>query len=518
MLSDQDLKQLETHGINKAIVEKQIKNFQEGFPFLDIVKAATINDGILQINNHLADEYIREYEQAAPHYKVMKFVPASGAASRMFKALFAFVESYKGTEEEYQQLISSEKYKPIFTFFKRIHDFAFYHDLQSAHEAKGIGLNEAILQRQYVSVLETLLNEDGLNYGNLPKGLLKFHRYGNTARTPVEEHLVEGAHYGRSADGKVFIHFTVSLEHRENFTELIKAVKPLYEQTYGVTYDISFSEQKSSTDTIAVDMNNEPFRNEDGSILFRPGGHGALLENLNDLNADIVFIKNIDNVVPDRLKGETYRYKKLLGGLLLSYQDKIFSYLKFMDEAEEITNEQVEEIRHFVENQLCVISPQVFSAMADDEKIAYLIAKLDRPIRMCGMVKNEGEPGGGPYWVSSEDGTTTLQIVESAQVNMDDPEQKKIFKEATHFNPVDIVCSLKNYKGEKFDLPRYVDPSTGFITKKSKDGKELKAQELPGLWNGSMADWNTIFVEVPVITFNPVKTVNDLLREQHQEA
>lgn len=518
MLSDQDLKQLEAHGIHKSTVEKQIHNFQQGFPYLDIVKAATINDGILQLDHQLADEYVKEYEQTAPQHKVMKFVPASGAASRMFKDLFAFLESYKGTDEDYQQLISSEKFEPVFTFFKRINDFAFYNDLKEAHEAKGIGLNEAILQRQYTQVLETLLNEGGLNYGNLPKGLLKFHRYGNTARTPVEEHLVEGAHYCRSADGKVYLHFTVSPEHRENFEALIKAVQPLYEQTYGVSYEITFSEQKPSTDMIAVDMNNEPFRNEDGSILFRPGGHGALLENLNDLDADIVYIKNIDNVVPDRLKEETYRYKKLLGGLLLRYQERIFSYLNFLDEAEEITSEKIEEIRHFVENQLCVISPQVFSAMAGDEQIAYLIEKLDRPIRVCGMVKNEGEPGGGPYWVSSEDGTTTLQIVESAQVNMDDPEQKRIFKEATHFNPVDIVCSLKNYKGVKFDLPRYVDPSTGFITKKSKDGRELKAQELPGLWNGSMADWNTIFVEVPVITFNPVKTVNDLLREQHQEA
>lgn len=516
MLSDKDLQQLKTHGIDKATVEKQIENFREGFPFLNIVKAATINDGILQINDPLLDEYVQEYEQTAPHRKVVKFVPASGAASRMFKALHAFTESYGGTDVEYQQLISDEKYRDIYTFFKRIQDFAFYHDLQQSHKNKGNGLNEAILQRQYVQVLETLLHETGLNYGSLPKGLLKFHRYGDTSRTPVEEHLVEGAHYGRDKDGKVHIHFTVSPEHRELFREHVEAVRPQYEQLYGVTYDISFSEQKPSTDVIAVDMNNKPFRNEDGSLLFRPGGHGALIENLNDLDADMVFIKNIDNVVPDRLKEQTYQYKKLLGGLLLGYQEKIFSYLKFLDEAEVISSEQIEEIRHFVENQLCVISPQVFSVMEEDEKIRYLIGRLDRPIRVCGMVKNQGEPGGGPYWVSSQDGTT-LQIVESAQVNMDDPEQQRIFKESTHFNPVDIVCSLKNYNGGKFNLKRYVDPNAGLISKKSKDGKELKAQELPGLWNGSMSDWNTIFVEVPVETFNPVKTVNDLLREQHQE-
>lgn len=517
MFSDKDLQQLKTHGIDKATVEQQIENFREGFPYLNIVKAATINDGILHIEDHLANQYIHTYEQTAPQRKVVKFVPASGAASRMFKELYAFTESYKGTEEEYQRLVSDEKYRPVYTFFKRIHDFAFYHDLQHAYEARGSGLNEAILQRHYVHVLEALLNEDGLNYGNLPKGLLKFHRYNGTSRTPVEEHLVEGAQYGRSENGKVYIHFTVSPEHREKFKEHIADVKAHYEQVYGVSYDISFSEQKPSTDMIAVDMNNEPFRNEDGTLLFRPGGHGALIENLNDLDADIVFIKNIDNVVPDRLKEETYHHKKVLGGLLLSYQEKIFSYLKFLDEAEEISSEQMEEIRHFVENQLCAISSKVFSSMADDEKIAYLIGELDRPIRVCGMVKNEGEPGGGPYWVSDAEGTTTLQIVESAQVDMDNPEQQRIFKESTHFNPVDIVCSLKNYKGEKFDLKRYVDRNAGIITKKSKDGKELKAQELPGLWNGSMADWNTIFVEVPVSTFNPVKTVNDLLREQHQD-
>lgn len=519
MLSEQDLQQLKAHGIDKATVERQLMNFREGFPYIDIIKAATINDGILQISDDLASQYVREYEQTSPQYTVMKFVPASGAASRMFKELFAFADSYTGTDEDYQQLISDPKHAPIVNFFKRINDFAFYHDLKRAHEQRtGKGLNEAILQRQYVDVLRSLLDEEGLGYGNLPKGLLKFHRYGTTTRTPVEEHLVEGAHYCRSANGQVYIHFTVSPEHREKFAQLIQEVKPQYEQKFGVTYHVTYSEQKPSTDMIAVDMDNQPFRNDDGTILFRPGGHGALLENMNELEADLVFIKNIDNVVPDRLKGETYHYKKLLGGVLLSYQQKIFDYLSYLDKAEDIFSDQVEEIRHFVENQLCAISPAVFASMQDDEKVAWLISMLNRPIRVCGMVRNEGEPGGGPYWVSSGDGTTSLQIVESAQVNMDDPDQARIFREATHFNPVDIVCSLKDYQGKKFDLHRYVDPSTGFITKKSKDGRSLKAQELPGLWNGSMANWNTIFVEVPVVTFNPVKTVNDLLREQHQEA
>jgi hypothetical protein len=517
MFSEKDLAQLKSYGARLENIEKQVQQFKEGFPHLRIVKAATINDGILRIDDSLKQEYIKTYSNEAPARKVIKFVPASGAASRMFKALFAFMRSYQGTDEEYEQLISDEKYRPVFHFFKRIEEFAFYDTLKARYQEKhGMSLSEAILQRRYVSVLETLLAEDGLGYGQLPKGLLEFHRYEGNSRTPVEEHLVEGAHYCRNKHDEIFIHFTVSPEHREAFKKLILDVKEQYEKKYGVTYHISFSEQKPSTDTIAVDPNNEPFRNEDGSLLLRPGGHGALIENLNDLEGDLVFIKNIDNVVPDKIKQETYEHKMMLGGILLSYQAKVFDYLHLLHEADSISKEKIEEIRHFVENQLCVISPQVFTAMEDAEKIAYLFQKLDRPIRICGMVKNEGEPGGGPFWAENEDHSTSLQIVESAQVDMGDEEQKGIFKNATHFNPVDIVCSLRNFQGDKFDLPKYIDPQTGFISEKSKDGKALKALELPGLWNGSMSDWNTIFVEVPIITFNPVKTVNDLLREQHQ--
>ncbi|MFP4093495.1 MAG: DUF4301 family protein [Cyclobacteriaceae bacterium] len=517
MFTDRDLDQLKRYGARLENIQKQVQQFKEGFPYLRIVKAATINDGILKISDSLRQEYINHYEGTSAALKVEKFVPASGAASRMFKSLYAFMSSYKGTDEEYQRLISDEEYRPVFNFFKRIEKFAFYESLRHKYQKiHGMSLSEAILQRRYVSVLETLLEKGGLNYGNLPKGLLEFHTYQGYSRTPVEEHLVEGANYCRNANNEVYIHFTVSPEHRRHFEELIREVGPRYEKEFGVTYHISFSEQKPSTDTIAVDPYNEPFRNEDGSLLLRPGGHGALIENLHDINADLVFIKNIDNVVPDRIKQETYDYKKVLGGLLLSYQAKIFDYLHLLHEAEDVSPEKIEEIRHFVENQLCVISPKVFASMQGAEQVAYLFQKLDRPIRVCGMVKNEGEPGGGPFWAQNSDNTTSLQIVESAQVDMKNEEQKNIFKNATHFNPVDIVCSLRNFQGQKFDLPKFIDPQTGFISEKSKDGKELKALELPGLWNGSMADWNTIFVEVPIITFNPVKTVNDLLREQHQ--
>ena len=518
MFSDQDVAFLRQRGTDQAVAEQQIRNFQHGFPNLKLVKAATIDDGILRLDDALIDQFVAKYESTAANKRVLKFVPASGAASRMFKALYAFAQSYSGSDEDYWKLTQDDDQQPIFNFFKRIHDFAFYQDLEQAQAKREMGLNESVVQRRYAEVLHTLLDEDGLNYGNLPKGLLKFHRYKDGTRTPVEEHLMEGAHYCRSSDGSVYLHFTVSPEHRALFEQHVNEVKGRYEQAFGTTFHVSFSEQKPSTDTIAVDMSDEPFRNDDGTPLFRPGGHGALIENLNDLDADLVFIKNIDNVVPDRIKDETYRHKKLLGGVLLGAQGKIFTYLKYLDETRDVTTENLEEIREFVEDQLCTIPSQLFASMDGAEKVAFLVQKLNRPLRVCGMVKNEGEPGGGPFWAMNPDGSTSLQIVESAQVNTDDPEQKKILENATHFNPVDIVCALKDHRGERFDLTHYVDSQAGFIAYKSKDGKELKAQELPGLWNGAMSDWNTIFVEVPIVTFNPVKTVNDLLRDQHQEA
>lgn len=517
MFSDPDLAFLRQRGTDREVAEQQVQNFKEGFPTLKLVKAATIDDGILRLDDPLADEFISKYDTESASKRVVKFVPASGAASRMFKALFAFAQSYSGSDEDYQKLVEDPEQRPIFEFFKRIQDFAFYDDLNQSQSQRGVGLSESVLQRKYAEALNTLMHDDGLNYGNLPKGLLKFHRYGSTSRTPVEEHLVEGAHYCRDADGNVYLHFTVSPEHRVLFEQHVTDIKARYEQEFGTTFHVSFSEQKPSTDTIAVDMNDEPFRNEDGTLLFRPGGHGALIENLNDLDADLVFIKNIDNVVPDRLKEATYRNKKLLGGVLLGCQEKIFAYLKHLEE-DEIDANALEEIREFVEDQLCILPPQVFASMDGAEKVTFLVEKLDRPIRVCGMVKNEGEPGGGPFWAINPDGSISLQIVESAQVDMDDPDQKAISESATHFNPVDIVCSLKNHRDEKFDLTHYIDPQAGFIARKSKDGRELKAQELPGLWNGAMSDWNTLFVEVPIVTFNPVKTVNDLLREHHQEA
>ena len=377
----------------------------------------------------------------------------------------------------------------------------------------GKGIDALVAEGNYKAVVANLLEGAGLNYGALPKGLLKFHSYEDGVRTPLEEHLVEGALYAAGKTGKVNVHFTVSTEHRELFKALVEEKVAAYAAKYGVEYLVSFSEQKPSTDTVAADMENKPFR-DNGKLLFRPGGHGALIENLNDLDADVIFIKNIDNVVPDRLKDETVAYKKLIAGVLVTLQKKAFEYLELLDTAK-YTHEQLEEIIHFVQNDLCCRKNDI-KDLEDAELVIYLRKKLNRPMRICGMVKNVGEPGGGPFLAYNPDGTVSLQVLESSQIDMNDPEKKAMFENGTHFNPVDLVCAVRDYKGNKFNLVNFVDKATGFISYKSKSGKELKALELPGLWNGAMSDWSTIFVEVPLGTFNPVKTVNDLLREQHQ--
>ncbi|MGB0523105.1 MAG: DUF4301 family protein [Flammeovirgaceae bacterium] len=513
LFSNSDISQIEKMGIQETEIGKQITNFRNGFPYLDIQRAATIGDGILRLETSDLANYIKHYEQSLSTKTAIKFVPASGAASRMFKALFGFMNSYKNTEEEYTAFTADTSFNSVYNFFKRLDDFAFFDDLKNTF-SEGMQLEELQLKKGYVQILQHLLTDAGLDYGQLPKGLLKFHRYEDGNRTPLEEHLVEGANYANGKGGVVKLHFTVSPDHEEKFKKQLAEVREKYEKQFKVSYEVDFSQQKPSTDTIAVDMENMPFRNADGTILFRPGGHGALIENLNELEADIVFVKNIDNVVPDRLKADTYTYKKALAGLLLTYQEKIFAYLHQLDE-EEVSEELLDEIGAFIRQTLCTAHAD-FSTLSAEDKLSYCKNKLNRPTRICGMVKNEGEPGGGPFWASNPDGTVSLQVVESAQIDLKDEEKAAIVQQATHFNPVDLVCAMKNYKGEQFNLLDFRDPQTGFISNKSKDGRELKAQELPGLWNGAMSDWNTIFVEVPITTFNPVKTVNDLLREQHQ--
>ncbi|OJV18684.1 MAG: NAD metabolism ATPase/kinase [Dyadobacter sp. 50-39] len=498
MFIENDIQQIKERGSDLSVVEEQVRYFEQGFPFLQLSKAATVGDGIIRLTDDDIEQVISEFDKSAADGEIalLKFVPASGAATRMFKSLFGFLQEDK-------------KDKSVDEFFTKLRDFAFYEDLKTSLAVDGHDIESA----DEKTIASYFLTSKGLGYGELPKGLLKFHNYTERSRTPLEEHLVEGAKYA-NAGSNVQIHFTVSPEHRDKFEKLVVEVLPTYQSQYGVRYIVSFSEQKSSTDTIAVNLDNTPFREKDNSLLFRPAGHGALLENLGQLDADIIFIKNIDNVVPDRIKGDTITYKKALAGIVLRYQKKIFAYLDKL--AGSVDAALLTELDGFFRNELCVIPPASFESWSEEKKKDYFVGKLDRPLRACGMVKNQGEPGGGPFWAENGDGSSSLQIVESAQVDVDNADQNSIFKNSTHFNPVDLVCAVKNKKGELYDLKKFRDPLTGFITGKSKDGKELKAQELPGLWNGSMADWNTLFVEVPLITFNPVKTVNDLLREQHQ--
>ena len=505
MLTLDDKKQIEKKGICEEQIFDQLKSFERGFPFLELENAASVGNGILVHTEEDVKKFLDNwYNYKKDNRSILKFVPASGAASRMFKNMFEYLSSnYNQPETDFEK-----------KFFTQIHDFAFYNDLNAACKKNtGKSIDELMDEKRFKDIVANLLTTPGLNYGSLPKGLLKFHKYAEGARTPLEEHLVEGALYACSSTGKVNVHFTVSSEHRELFEKLVNEKMPEYAKKFGVEYNISFSEQKPSTDTIAADSDNKPFR-EDGKLVFRPGGHGALIENLNDLDVDIIFIKNIDNVVPDRLKSDTVTYKNLIAGVLVTLQQKTFEYLKILDSGK-YSQEQIEEIIRFVQQKLFCRKSDIKN-MEDAELVIYLRNKLNRPIRVCGMVKNVGEPGGGPFLAYNQDGTVSLQILESSQIDMKDPKKKEMFDNGTHFNPVDLVCAVRDYKGNKFNLTEYVDKSTGFISSKSKNGRDLKALELPGLWNGAMSDWNTIFVEVPLTTFNPVKTVNDLLRDQHQ--
>ena len=505
MLSQEDLKQIAGKGITEAQVEAQLEEFKHGFPFLRIDAAAGIGNGIVAPAEDERAKYIDAWNAyKAEGKKVVKFVPASGAASRMFKNMFAFLSAdYDEPQTDFEK-----------KYFDNIGKFAFYDELNEAcKKNEGKDIPALIAAGDYKAVVSNMLETKGLNYGQLPKGLLLFHKYPEGPRTPLEEHLVEGALYAAS-NGEAHIHFTVSHEHKELFKAKVAEKCGQYAAKYGIKYDVTFSEQKPSTDTVAANPDNTPFRNEDGSLLFRPGGHGALIQNLNDIDADVVFIKNIDNVVPDRLKDDTVTYKQLLAGILVTLQAKAFGYLRLLDTGA-YTHDQLEEMIRFVQRDLCCRKADI-KQLEDAELVIYLRKKLNRPMRVCGVVKNVGEPGGGPFLTYNQDGTVSLQILESSQIDKTNEEYMKMFTEGTHFNPVDLVCAVKDYKGDAFNLPDYVDKTTGFISSKSKNGRELKALELPGLWNGAMSDWNTVFVEVPLSTFNPVKTVNDLLREQHQ--
>ena len=505
MLNNNDLQQIAKRGITEEQVNHQLEQFKTGFPVLRLEAAASVGNGVLAPSAEERQRYIDRWNQyKAEGHQIVKFVPASGAASRMFKDMFAFVDA---PYDEPQTAFERE-------YFDGIKKFAFHKALcDKCRENEGKSLRELLDEGNYKAVARQMLVKEGLNYGQLPKGLLLFHNYEEGPRTPMEEHLVEAALYAAS-NGEASVHFTVSHDHLELFKAKVAEKANQYAEKFGVKYNISFSEQKPSTDTIAANPDGTPFRQDDGSLLFRPGGHGALIENLNEIEADVVFIKNIDNVVPDRLKEPTVEYKQLLAGILVSLQEQAFAYLRLLDTGS-YTHAQLEEIIRFVQRDLCCRKSDI-KQLEDADLVIYLRNKLNRPMRVCGVVKNVGEPGGGPFLTYNPDGTVSLQILESSQIDKKNEEYMRMFTEGTHFNPVDLVCATRDYKGNAFNLPQFVDPQTGFISQKSKNGRELQALELPGLWNGAMSNWSTVFVEVPLETFNPVKTVNDLLRPQHQ--
>jgi len=513
MFSKKDIAQIEAKGMNLKQVEDQIQNFKTSFPFIKLKDAATPGKGLKTFKPEEVKELINIYAEAIEEKSILKFVPASGAASRMFKHLFEFKENLQAGKTK--DLPEDKGFNSLAYFFSHIEDFAFYPDLNQLMQSKGLDLKEKLDQKDYLCILNNLLDTDGLEYATLPKGLLRFHPYDDENRLAIEEHLVEGAIYGKDDHNKVNLHFTVSPEHQVKFEKAVGETAHKYTKQYKVEYDIHFSQQKPSTDTISVDIKNEPFRENDGSLLFRPGGHGALIENLNDLEADLIFIKNIDNIVPDKHRQATYDYKKLTGSYLIEIQDTVFDYLESL-EIGDFDDKLMKEIFTFMEKELFIHVPKFIRSKELMEQVDWAYQMLNRPIRVCGMVKNEGEPGGGPFLVEDENGMESLQIVESSQIDFSNQAQAEIVKNATHFNPVDLVCGVYDFNGNKFDLKEFVDPKTGFISVKSKNGKELKAQELPGLWNGAMADWISLFVEVPIETFNPVKIINDLLRPMHQ--
>ncbi len=507
MLNQNDLAQLQQKGVSEQTVEAQLNRFSTGFPYLELAGSATVGHGISRLSPEQEEQAIARWKQyLADGGEVMKFVPASGAASRMFKALFSFVD---GCED------SPAKGSPVAELIDHIADVPFAAELDNVcKKLYGKNIAELIAENRSKDVIAAIIRPEGLNYGQLPKALLTFHKYNDGVRTSLEEQLVEGAQTA-AANGQVRLHFTVSADHRKLFEEKINAVLPDIERKTGLKFDITMSEQKPSTDTVAATVDNQLFRDDNGKLVFRPGGHGALIENLNDIDSAVVFIKNIDNVVPDSLREPTIKYKQILGGTLILIHDKIAAYLDALH-CGCYTDSDLDEMKHFLESTLSISDHRLETLSGKD--LALLIKeKLNRPLRVCGMVRNEGEPGGGPFIAYNPDGSASPQILESTQIDPRSEEAQKMMKSATHFNPVDLVCYLKRPDGTPYYLPDYVDPNTGFISSKSFAGRELKALELPGLWNGAMSDWSTVFVEVPAATFNPVKTVNDLLRPAHQQ-
>lgn len=511
--NDKDISQIRKKGITPEKVQQQIDIFKRGNVVVNVREAATVKNGILAVSEEDREKLTQYYDSRKDDLDILKFVPASGAATRMFKAFYNLLKEFDPENESLEDYIDRKNSRSLEMFFGRIKDLPFYDKVIERASKAEKDFQNLPEDRQHYLFVKYMLKEDGLNLGDQPKGLVPFHKYEDHLATAVEEHLKEAVDYA-AADQKVRVHFTVSEHHREKFEREVKEVVPRLEKETGNSFEVTYSYQDPQTDTVAVTMENEPFRDENGNIFFRPGGHGALIQNLNEQDADLIFIKNIDNVVTPKNRDLLASYKRMLAGKLLGLQEKSFRYLRDLESG--VREDQLQEMLHFLQKELNAGLSIKVEDLQKEEKTTILKKLLNRPIRVCGMVKNEGEPGGGPFWVTHKNGEISLQIVESSQIDHDNYQQSKIAQEATHFNPVDIVCSFRDSKGGKFDLKEYIDEETSFIANKTKDGKELKALELPGLWNGAMSRWNTIFIEVPVETFNPVKTVADLLKPSHQ--
>ncbi|MCK8520841.1 DUF4301 family protein [Aquimarina sp. D1M17] len=514
-ITDKDIKLIKSKGLTVDKVFSQIETFKNEIPFVALRSAATLNNGILKFSEHYQSELSKLYDSRSGDLDTIKFVPASGAATRMFKDLFRFLDNYNCEKESLNSYTNLEKADAIRLFLIGLEKFPFYDVVMEKVKTSYPKFESLSEGRQLYIFVEMMLKEKGMNFGNYPKGLLPFHKYSSSIATSFEEHLYEAAGYNTNENGDSELHFTISKEHLEAFKGEFERIKKKVEEKTKTNFIISYSFQKPETDTIAVDYRNEPFRTKDGSLVFRPGGHGALIENLDDLTADIIYIKNIDNVVVRKYQDEVSSYKKVLAGKLIEIQDEVFRILDSIDKKKP-SEAELKDIKKFLVQQLNVRLPLDFDKFSDKYKLQFLRESLNRPIRVCGMVINEGEPGGGPFWVKKENGRLVLQIIETPQINKKDQRQEDILNSATHFNPVDLVCGVKDYKGNKFNLLEFVDPEAGFITRKTMNGKVLKALELPGLWNGAMSNWISVFVEVPLTTFNPVKTVNDLLKSAHQ--
>lgn len=516
LLKEDDLQQIRARGVDVEDVRQQLAILRNPPPYTRLLRACAAGDGIRVLGEAEVAAALAAHDEAAGAGRFTCFVPASGAATRMFRALLALLEREpKLDAERLEQLASggdkdAREVREVWTSLDR---FAFVPTLRAALARRGVDLDAAVRSGDVATVLDALLHEHGLDYASLPKGLLAFHRAAEGPRTSCEEHLVDAATYARAKDGSVRLHLTVSPQHLAGFRALLDCAQPEHERRLGARFGITFSHQEPSTDTVAVDLDGNPFRDADGRLLFRPGGHGALLDNLGRCGADLAYVKNIDNVVPDHLKGPVVHWKKVLGGLLASLQEKVFAALRRLDESPDTA--AVDAALALLRNELGIVPPDGTATDAAS-RLAFVRGKLDRPLRVCGMVPCEGDPGGGPFWVRTRSGDASPQIVETAQIDAADAGQQAMLAGSTYFNPVDLACGLRDHRGNPFDLAKHVDREAVFISEKSSGGRKLRALERPGLWNGSMADWSTVFVAVPTATFNPVKTINDLLKPQHQ--